>query len=91
MTRLTILGIGAVAIHSGPEAGTERHETVCRSCVRAHIESGYQKDEERIFCTLGGWMRTLEFPIRTCTSFEERSDTEVGFVLAVDEAETVLA
>lgn len=69
MTRFTILGIGAVAVREGPAPVPERREALCSACVRAHIESGFEPGQERIFCTLGGWLRTPDFPVRECTSY----------------------
>lgn len=91
MTRLTILGIGPVAVRVDP-VPAERIERVslCRACVRAHIETGYEEGEERIFCTLGGWLRPLDFQVRACTSYiETRAGSEVGFAFSLDEEEQV--
>ena len=91
MTRLIVLGIGPVAVR-GDSVPAERTERVplCRTCVRAHIETGYAEGEERVFCTLGGWLRPLDFAVRACTSYIEiRDGSEVGFAFALDEEEQV--
>jgi hypothetical protein len=47
-------------------------ESLCRSCRYAHIQRGYEKDEEQIFCTYTDHDHAVLFAVRFCADYCDR-------------------
>jgi hypothetical protein len=55
------------------KAGTpEGHESLCRTCTRGHIISGFRATEEEVFCRAFFIEREIRFPVRECTFYEDK-------------------
>jgi|SRR5579862_5238498 len=50
----------------------EKCETLCRTCTRGHIISGFRATEEEVFCRTFYIEREIRFPVRECTFYEDR-------------------
>ncbi len=50
----------------------EKPTPVCVGCVFSHVEVGYEKSEERIFCSFGGGLRALPFAVSACSDFRDK-------------------
>lgn len=56
-------------------------ESLCHSCVLAHIVRGYERGEELVTCGYAFPPREMLFAVRTCTDHKpkrERSDAEIA-------------
>ncbi len=51
----------------------EKPTPVCVGCAFAHVEIGYAKDEERIFCNFSGRLRALPFAVSVCSDFRDKN------------------
>jgi hypothetical protein len=55
------------------KAGTpEGYESLCRTCTRGHVISGFRATEEEVFCRTFYIEREIRFPVRECTFYEDR-------------------
>lgn len=55
------------------KAGTpEGYTSLCRTCTRGHIISGFRATEEEVFCRTFYIEREIRFPVRECTFYEDR-------------------
>ena len=58
-----------VAVKGGTPEGCE---SLCRSCARGHIITGFRASEEEVFCRTFYIEREIHFPVRECTFYEDR-------------------
>jgi hypothetical protein len=58
-----------IRVKGGTPQGTE---TLCRTCARGHIISGFRATEEEVFCRTFYIEREIRFPVRECTFYEDR-------------------
>ena len=47
-------------------------ESLCRTCSRGHVISGFRASEEEVFCRFFFVEREIRFPVRECTFYEDR-------------------
>ena len=47
-------------------------ESLCRTCTRGHIITGFRATEEEVFCRTFYIEREIRFPVRNCTFYEDR-------------------
>jgi hypothetical protein len=47
-------------------------ESLCRTCKRGHIISGFRATEEEVFCRTFYIEREIRFPVRECTFYEDK-------------------
>jgi hypothetical protein len=47
-------------------------ESLCRTCTRGHIISGFRATEEEVFCRTFYIEREIRFPVRECTFYEDK-------------------
>jgi hypothetical protein len=47
-------------------------ESLCATCVFAHIQRGFREGEEDVFCSYGQF-RPVRFKVRECTDFCDRT------------------
>ena len=50
----------------------EGYESLCKTCTRGHIRSGFLATEEEVFCRTFYIEREIRFPVRQCTFYEDR-------------------
>jgi hypothetical protein len=50
----------------------EGYESLCKTCTRGHIISGFRATEEEVFCRTFYIEREIRFPVRECTFYEDR-------------------
>ena len=50
----------------------EGYESLCKTCTRGHIISGFRATEEEVFCRTFFIEREIRFPVRECTFYEDR-------------------
>jgi|SRR5690242_14202861 hypothetical protein len=50
----------------------EGYESLCRTCTRGHIISGFRATEEEVFCRTFYIEREIRFPVRQCTFYEDK-------------------
>ena len=48
-------------------------ESLCTSCVYAHLAQGYRERDKLIACTFGGTARPLKFAVSNCTLYCNRN------------------
>ena len=59
--------------HDSSKGGTpEGCESLCRTCTRGHIITGFRATEEEVFCRIFYIEREIRFPVRECTFYEDR-------------------
>lgn len=58
-----------VTIKGGTPEGCE---SLCRSCTRGHIITGFRASEEEVFCRTFYIEREIHFPVRECTFYEDK-------------------
>lgn len=61
--------MGKVVVKGGTPEGCE---SLCRTCTRGHIISGFRASEEEVFCRFFYIEREIRFPVRECTFYEDR-------------------
>jgi hypothetical protein len=55
------------------KAGTpEGCESLCRTCARGHIITGFRATEEEVYCRTFYIEREIRFPVRECTFYEDK-------------------
>jgi hypothetical protein len=47
-------------------------ESLCRSCARGHIITGFRASDEEVFCRTFFFEREIHFPVRECTLYEDK-------------------
>jgi hypothetical protein len=47
-------------------------ESLCRTCTRGHIITGFRVTEEETFCRFFFIEREIRFPVRECTFYEDK-------------------
>ena len=47
-------------------------ESLCRTCTRGHIITGFRATEEEVFCRTFYIEREIRFPVRNCTFYEDK-------------------
>ena len=47
-------------------------ESLCRTCSRGHVITGFRATEEEVFCRFFYIERKIHFPVRECTFYEDR-------------------
>lgn len=53
--------------------GTPLHgESLCESCVNAHIERGYRESETLVFCQATNPEHHVRFRVRECSNYTEK-------------------
>jgi hypothetical protein len=50
----------------------EGYQSLCKTCTRGHIISGFRATEEEVFCRTFFMEREIRFPVRECTFYEDR-------------------
>jgi hypothetical protein len=50
----------------------EGYESLCKTCTRGHIISGFRATEEEVFCRTFYIEREIRFPVRECTFYEDK-------------------
>jgi hypothetical protein len=50
----------------------EGYESLCRTCMRGHIITGFRATEEEVFCRSFYIEREIRFPVRNCTFYEDK-------------------
>ena len=58
-----------VTVKGGTPEGCE---SLCRSCSRGHIITGFRASEEEVFCRTFYIEREIHFPVRECTFYEDK-------------------
>jgi hypothetical protein len=58
-----------VTVKGGTPEGCE---SLCRSCARGHIITGFRASEEEVFCRTFYIEREIHFPVRECTFYEDK-------------------
>jgi hypothetical protein len=58
-----------VTVKGGTPEGCE---SLCRSCTRGHIITGFRVSEEEVFCRTFFVEREIHFPVRECTFYEDK-------------------
>ena len=58
-----------VRVKNGTPEGCE---SLCRTCTRGHIISGFRAIEEEVYCRTFFIEREIRFPVRECTFYEDR-------------------
>ncbi len=46
--------------------------SLCRTCTRAHIITGFRATEEEVFCRYFYLERQIRFPVRECSFYEDK-------------------
>jgi hypothetical protein len=59
----------SIKVRGGTPEGCE---SLCRSCTRGHVISGFRTTEEEVFCRFFFVEREIRFPVRECTFYEDR-------------------
>jgi hypothetical protein len=55
------------------QGGTpEGSESLCRTCSRGHIITGFHASEQVVFCRTFYIEREIRFPVRECTFYDDR-------------------
>src|SRR5580704_14288827 len=55
------------------QGGTpEGSESLCRTCSRGHIITGFRASEQQVYCRTFYIEREIRFPVRQCTFYEDR-------------------
>ena len=49
-----------------------QRESLCRSCRYAHIQHGYEKGEELIYCLYSSPAHAVQFAVHFCTDYCHR-------------------
>src|SRR4051812_28552199 len=52
---------------------TPAPESICLSCVHAHIARGYKASDELTYCTYAGVSREVKFAVADCSTFCNRN------------------
>ena len=47
-------------------------DTLCRTCTKGHIITGFRATEEEVFCRTFYIEREIRFPVRECTFYEDK-------------------
>jgi hypothetical protein len=47
-------------------------ESLCRTCTRGHIITGFRATEEEVYCRTFYIEREIRFPVRECTFYEDK-------------------
>lgn len=47
-------------------------ESLCKTCTRGHIITGFRATEQEVFCRTFYIEREIRFPVRECTFYEDR-------------------
>ena len=47
-------------------------ESLCRTCARGHIITGFRATEVEVYCRTFYIEREIHFPVRECTFYEDR-------------------
>jgi hypothetical protein len=47
-------------------------QSLCRTCSRGHVITGFRTSEEEVFCRFFFVEREIRFPVRECTFYEDR-------------------
>jgi len=58
-----------VTVKGGTPEGCE---SLCRTCARGHIITGFRASDEEIFCRTFYIEREIHFPVRECTFYEDK-------------------
>jgi hypothetical protein len=58
-----------ITINGGTPKG---YESLCKTCTRGHIISGFRATEEEVFCGTFYIEREIRFPVRECTFYEDK-------------------
>jgi hypothetical protein len=59
----------AIKVKGGTLEGCE---SLCKTCTRGHIISGFRATEEEVFCRTFYIEREIRFPVRECTFYEDK-------------------
>src|ERR1700745_2553039 len=55
------------------QGGTpEASESLCRTCSRGHVITGFRASEQEVYCRTFYIEREIRFPVRECTFYEDR-------------------
>jgi hypothetical protein len=58
-----------VTVKGGTPEGCE---SLCRTCTRGHIITGFRASDEEVFCRTFYIEREIRFPVRECTFYEDK-------------------
>jgi hypothetical protein len=58
-----------VTVKGGTPEGCE---SLCRTCARGHIITGFRASDEEVFCRTFYIEREIHFPVRECTFYEDK-------------------
>jgi hypothetical protein len=58
-----------IRVKGGTPVGTE---SLCKTCLYVHMQSGYRECEEVIFCNFATAIRPVLFPVKDCTDYTNR-------------------
>jgi hypothetical protein len=58
-----------VTVKGGTPEGCE---SLCRSCARGHVITGFRASDEEVFCRTFFFEREIHFPVRECTLYEDK-------------------
>jgi hypothetical protein len=58
-----------VTVKGGTPEGCE---SLCRTCARGHIITGFRASDEEVFCRTFFFEREIRFPVRECTLYEDK-------------------
>jgi len=47
-------------------------ESLCNSCIWAHIQRGFRESEEVVLCNYGPNMRQVPFAVAECTDYNDK-------------------
>ena len=50
----------------------EGSDSLCKTCTRGHIITGFRATEQQVFCRFFYIEREILFPVRECTFYEDR-------------------
>lgn len=59
----------SIKVRGGTPEGCE---SLCRTCTRGHVISGFRTTDEEVFCRFFFVEREIRFPVRECTFYEDR-------------------
>jgi hypothetical protein len=58
-----------IRVKGGTPVGSE---SMCKTCMYVHMQTGYRESEEVVFCNFGTPIRLVTFPVKDCTDYANR-------------------
>ena len=56
---------------------TTPRESLCYTCRHSHIVRGFTESDELVYCDFGYPTRLVPFPVRECTSYRNRNESDL--------------